>query len=172
MASAQPRQQALLVLVYLRKVETFAELGAGFGVSTATACRYAEETVALLSARSPKVGQTLRKAKRDQLHYLVQDGTLIHIDCIAADRPYFSGKHRVHGMNIQVIATPDGGHPVDLRSAAGQSSRSERRPQGVSGNRRPGPDPVQGQEQNPSPTSRPTAPTPSSADTANEPTSS
>lgn len=49
-----PGQQALLVLVYLRKGETFVELGAGFGVSTATAWRYVEETVALLSARSAR----------------------------------------------------------------------------------------------------------------------
>ncbi|GGT47954.1 transposase family protein [Nonomuraea spiralis] len=103
-----PGQQALLVLVYLRKGETFPELGAGFGISTATAWRYVEETVTLLSACSPKLGQALRRAKQDGLHYLVLDGTLIHIDRIAADRPYFSGKHRVHGMNIQVIASPDG----------------------------------------------------------------
>ena len=103
-----PGQQALLVLVYLRKGETFTELGAGFGVSTATAWRYVEETVALLSARSPKLGQALRKAKQDGLHYLVLDGTLIHTDRVKADRPYFSGKHRVHGMNVQVIASPDG----------------------------------------------------------------
>ncbi|MFI6734423.1 transposase family protein [Nonomuraea sp. NPDC050451] len=103
-----PGRQALLVLVYLRKGETFTELGAGFGVSTATAWRYVEETVMLLSARSPKLGQALRQAKRDRLHYLVLDGTLIRSDRIAADRPYFSGKHRVHGMNVQVIASPNG----------------------------------------------------------------
>ncbi|MEV0344735.1 transposase family protein [Nonomuraea sp. NPDC050680] len=74
-----PGQQALLVLVYLRKGETFPQLGAGFGVSTTTAWRYVEETVMLLSARSPKLDQALRKAKRDGLHYLVLDGTLIHI---------------------------------------------------------------------------------------------
>ncbi len=68
-----PGQQALLVLVYLRKGETFPELGAGFGISTTTAWRYVEETVILLSARSPKLGQVLRKAKRDGLHYLVLD---------------------------------------------------------------------------------------------------
>lgn len=96
------------MLVYLRKGETFTELGAGFGVSTATAWRYAEETVVLLSARSPKLVAALRKAKRDRLHYLVLDGTLIHTDRIAADRSYFSGKHRVHGMNVQVITSPDG----------------------------------------------------------------
>ena len=35
-----PGKQALLVLVYLRKGETFGELAAGFGVGTATAWRY------------------------------------------------------------------------------------------------------------------------------------
>jgi hypothetical protein len=68
-----PGQQALLVLVHLRKGETFAEAGAGFGVSTSTAWRYVEEVVAL-----------------------------------RADRPYYSGKRRAHGMNVQVIATPGG----------------------------------------------------------------
>ena len=37
-----PGQQALLVLAYLRKGETFAELAAGFGVGTTTAWRYVE----------------------------------------------------------------------------------------------------------------------------------
>jgi hypothetical protein len=41
-----PGRQALLVLVYLRKGETFAELAAGFGVGTATAWRYVSQTVA------------------------------------------------------------------------------------------------------------------------------
>jgi hypothetical protein len=40
-----PGQQALLVLVYLRKDETFAEISAGFAVSATTAWRYAEDTV-------------------------------------------------------------------------------------------------------------------------------
>jgi hypothetical protein len=34
-----PGQQALLVLAYLRKGETFAELAAGFAIGTATAWR-------------------------------------------------------------------------------------------------------------------------------------
>jgi Helix-turn-helix of DDE superfamily endonuclease len=38
-----PGQQALLVLVHLRKGETFAELAAGFGVGIATAWRYVQE---------------------------------------------------------------------------------------------------------------------------------
>lgn len=50
-----PAQRALLVLVHLRKGETFAQLAAGLGISEATAWRYVEDVVALLSARSPKL---------------------------------------------------------------------------------------------------------------------
>ena len=103
-----PGRQALLVLAYLRKGETFAELAAGFGVGTATAWRYVTETTALLAARSPKLRRALAKAKDTGHAYLVIDGTLIPIDRVAADRPFYSGKHRKHGMNLQVIASPDG----------------------------------------------------------------
>jgi hypothetical protein len=101
-----PGRQALLVLAHLRKGETFAELAAGFGVSTTTAWRYAGETVALLAARAPKLRRALRAVGKHA--YVVLDGTLIPIDRVAADRPFYSGKHRRHGMNLQVIASPDG----------------------------------------------------------------
>jgi hypothetical protein len=101
-------QQALLVLAYLRKGDTFAELAAGFGVGTATAWRYVTETVALLAARSPKLGKALREAKKAGHAYVIIDGTLIPVDRVAADRPFYSGKHRRHGMNLQVIASPEG----------------------------------------------------------------
>ena len=39
---------------------------------------------------------------------MVLDGTLIPINWVAADRPFYSGKHRRHGMNLQVIASPEG----------------------------------------------------------------
>jgi hypothetical protein len=45
---------------------------------------------------------------RDGLGHLVLDGMLIPIDRVRADRPFYSGKHKKHGMNIQVIASPDG----------------------------------------------------------------
>ena len=100
-----PGQQALLVLAYLRKGETFAELAAGFGVGTTTAWRYVEETVALLAARAPKLRQAVRDAKKAGHAYVIVDGTLIPIDRVAADRPFYSGKHKKHGMNLQVIAS-------------------------------------------------------------------
>src|SRR6266702_8612332 len=103
-----PGRQALLVLVHLRKGETFAEVAAGFGVGTSTAWRYVNETVALLAARAPKLRKAVRDAKKAGHAYVVLDGTLIPIDRVAADRPFSSGKHRKHGMNLQVIAAPDG----------------------------------------------------------------
>ena len=103
-----PGQRALLALVYLRKGETFAELAAGFGVGTSTAWRYVNETVALLAARAPRLRTAVRDARKAGHAYVVLDGTLIPVDRVAADRPFYSGKHRKHGMNLQVIASPDG----------------------------------------------------------------
>ena len=96
------------MLVHLRKGETFAELAAGFAVSTATAWRYVTETVALLAARAPKLRKAVRDAKKAGHAYVIIDGTLIPIDRVAADRPFYSGKHKKHGMNLQVIASPGG----------------------------------------------------------------
>jgi hypothetical protein len=101
-----PGQQALLVLAHLRKGQMFAVLAAGFGVGTATAWRYVRATVALLAARAPRLRGALRAARK--YAYVVLDGTLIPVDRVAADRPFYSGKHRRHGMNLQVISGPAG----------------------------------------------------------------
>jgi hypothetical protein len=103
-----PGRQALLVLAYLRKGETFEHLAAGFGIGRTTAWRYVNETAELLAARAPKLRQAVRAAKRAGHAYVVLDGTLIPIDRVARDRPFYSGKHKKHGMNLQVIASPDG----------------------------------------------------------------
>jgi hypothetical protein len=103
-----PGRQALLVLAHLRKGETLAALAAGFGVGTATAWRYVTETVRLLAARAPKLGPAVRAAKKAGHAFVVIDGTLIAVDRVAADRPFYSGKHKKHGMNLQVISSPGG----------------------------------------------------------------
>ena len=99
-----PGQQALLVLVHLRKGEPFAQVAAGFGGGTATAWRYVTGTVALLAARAPKLGPAVRAAATAGYPFVVLDGTLARTDRVAADRPFFSGKHHCHGMNLQVIS--------------------------------------------------------------------
>jgi hypothetical protein len=64
------------------------------------------ETAALLAARAPRLRKAVRDAKKRGYAYVVIDGTLIAIDRVAADRPFYSGKHKRHGMNLQVIAGP------------------------------------------------------------------
>jgi DDE superfamily endonuclease len=85
-----------------------ADLAAGSGIGTATAWRYVNETVALLAARAPKLRKAVRDARKAGYAYVVLGGTLIPIDRVAADRPFYSGKHKKHGMNLQVIASPEG----------------------------------------------------------------
>jgi hypothetical protein len=78
-----PGQEALLVLAYLRKGETFDELAAGFGVGRTTAWRYVNEVTELLAARAPKLRQAVRDAKRAGHAYVILDGTLIPIGRVA-----------------------------------------------------------------------------------------
>lgn len=45
---------------------------------------------------------------RPRKGFVILDSTLIATDRIAANEPYYSMKHRRHGMNVQVVAAPDG----------------------------------------------------------------
>ncbi|MFE9571083.1 transposase family protein [Streptomyces sp. NPDC006692] len=99
-------KQALLALAHLRKNETFAQLGAGFGVSEATAWRYVDETLDVRAAWAPGLREAL--VGLGDGDFVIVDGTLIPTDRIKADEPYYSHKHKKHGMNVQVIARPDG----------------------------------------------------------------
>jgi hypothetical protein len=108
LAEAEPRGPGPAGPGHLRNGETLAALAAGFGVGVATAWRYVTETVALLAARAPKLGPALAAARKAGHAFAIIDGTLIAIDRVAADRPFYSGKHHRHGMNLQVISAPDG----------------------------------------------------------------
>ena len=99
-------RQALLVLAHLRSGHTYAQLAAGFGVGTTTAYRYIAEAIDVLTARAPTLAEAMMIASRKA--YVILDGTLLPIDRIAADRPFYSGKHKRHGMNVQVITDPHG----------------------------------------------------------------
>jgi hypothetical protein len=99
-------RQALLTLAHLRNGQPYAQLAAGFGIGTTTAYRYITEAVEFLAALSPTLAEAVRAASMKA--YLILDGTPLPIDRIAADRPFYSGKHKKHGMNVQVIADPKG----------------------------------------------------------------
>lgn len=101
-----PGRQALLVLAHLRNGDTYARPAAGFGVGIATVSRYIHGALDLLASAAPSLDQVVYRASR--LLYVILDGTLVPIDRIATDRPYYSGKHKRHGVNIQVLADRKG----------------------------------------------------------------
>ena len=101
-----PGRQALLVLAHLRCGDTYAQLAAGFRIGIATVYRYVRETVDLLARLAPTLPEAVDVARAKA--FVILDGTLLPIDRIAADRPYYSGKHKRHGMNVQVLADPLG----------------------------------------------------------------
>lgn len=103
-------RHALLALAHLRKGETYPDLAAGFGIGTTTAFRYIREAIDVLAAQAPTLAEAVAVALRKA--FVILDGTLLRIDRVAMasgrDRPYYSGKWKCHGMNVQVISDPAG----------------------------------------------------------------
>src|SRR3954471_16262268 len=92
-------EQALMVLVHLRKGETYRDLAVGFRVGVTTAYRYLREGLTVLAAMAPTLTQAMTTARRKA--YVTLDGTLVRIDRVAMasgrDRPYYSGNTRRTG---------------------------------------------------------------------------
>lgn len=65
--------------------------------------REATEVLAALAPTPAEAMTTIREKA-----FVILDGTLLPIDRIAADTPYYSGKHKRHGMNVQVLTDPFG----------------------------------------------------------------
>ncbi len=82
-------RQALLVLAHLRCGDTYAQLAAGFGIGIATAYRYIREAIEVLAALAPTLTEAMKTIRTKAL--VILDGTLLPIDRIAADTPYYSG---------------------------------------------------------------------------------
>lgn len=102
----EPGRQALLVLAHLRNGDTHVRLAVGFGISYSTAWRYVREAVDLLAGRADDLGAAGERAAR--LAYAILDGTLVPVDRVANQKPYYSGRNRRHGVNVQVLADPAG----------------------------------------------------------------
>ena len=103
-----PDEQALLVLAHLRNGDTYTRLAAGFRVGVATVYRYVREAVDLLAAAAPDLTAAMQVCRAKA--FVILDGTLVPIDRISGskDRRYYSGKHKRHGVNVQIIAGPHG----------------------------------------------------------------
>ncbi len=105
------------MLVWFRKGEDVTLLGAGFGISRATAYRYLAEGVTVLAAQAQDLHAALRRVADDGWSYVILDGKLFDCDRVAETTvsvkgdtidAWYCGKHRDFGGNVQAIMRPDG----------------------------------------------------------------
>ena len=110
-------KQAVLVLVWFRQAQDVTVLGAGFGVSRATAYRYLAEGIAVLSANAPDLHDALHRVAEQGWAFVVLDGKLFDCDRLTEEVPsikgdlinaWYSGKRRDFAANIQAVIRPDG----------------------------------------------------------------
>src|SRR3954447_4594682 len=71
-------RQALLVVAYLRKGETYADLACGFSIGTSTVYRYVREAITLLATMAPTLAEAIDVARGKA--FVILDGTLLRID--------------------------------------------------------------------------------------------
>ena len=109
--------QALFLVVWFRKQDDIAVLGAGFGISRATSYRYHGEGVTVLAAQAPDLHEALLRAHEDGLTHLILDGKVFDADRSSEKTTsvkgkqidlWYSGKAATHGGNIQALSAPTG----------------------------------------------------------------
>lgn len=107
-------KQAVLVLRWLFDDTRMSQLARDNNIGVSTAYDYRDEGIGVLAARKPSLHGALLAAKAAEHSHVLLDGTLIATDRIASPGPtrgvdlWWSGKHRRHGGNIQVVSAPDG----------------------------------------------------------------
>ena len=107
-------KQAVLVLRWFLDDTRMTALARDNGISLSTAYDYRDEGIAVLAARKPSLRNALLAAKAAGHTHVIVDGTLIETDRIDTPGPtpgvdlWWSGKHKHHGGNIQVVSAPDG----------------------------------------------------------------
>jgi hypothetical protein len=110
-------KQAVFTLAWFRDRPDIRRLGAGSGISQATAYRYEDEAVEVLAAQAPTLREALDKAAEQGLPYLILDGTLISSNRCAGKKTskkgkeidaWYSGKAHEPAGNVQALAAPGG----------------------------------------------------------------
>ncbi len=92
-------------------------LGAGFGLSGATAYRYLDEALCVLSDRAPSLQDALERVRDEELACLILDGTITTCDQLTGTTVsrkgkeidlWYSGKAHDFGGNAQALMDPRG----------------------------------------------------------------
>ncbi|WP_432489310.1 transposase family protein [Kineococcus sp. SYSU DK018] len=104
--------QAVLLLRFMRQRAAVSDLARDSAISLSSAYRYLHEALDVIATQAPCLSTVITEAVRAGHEYLLLDGTLICTDRIHDAGPgtdrWYSGKHRRHGGNVQVICDPDG----------------------------------------------------------------
>jgi hypothetical protein len=108
-----PFKQAVMVLRWFLDGTRVRQLAADDHLGKSTAYDYLHEGIDVLAAQAPDLANALAAAKDAGLTHLNLDGTVIFTDRIHTPGPngsdlWWSGKHKHHGGNIQVLSAPDG----------------------------------------------------------------
>ncbi|AWK09795.1 IS5/IS1182 family transposase [Streptomyces spongiicola] len=106
-------RQAVLLLRWFVDGARLVQLARDNGISVPTAYRYLHEGLTVLADHAPDLSTALERTAAAGYTHLNLDGTVIRTDRVAAAGPngadlWWSGKHKHHGGNVQVIAAPDG----------------------------------------------------------------
>jgi hypothetical protein len=130
------REQALLALRWFRDRTRPERLAADHGISRATAYRYVDEAVDVLSAQAPGLDKALDRAMAEGAPYVILDGKIFETDRLAETvtsakgediNAWYSGKKHRPGANVQAVILPCGlpawtgpaepGHVHDITAA-------------------------------------------------------
>ena len=112
-----PRGQAVLALRWFRDRTRIEALGRDHGISRATAYRYVDEAVDVLSDQAPGLAEALERALAEGMPYVILDGKVFASDGCAETavsvkgnqfHPWYSGKARRYGASVQAVMRPDG----------------------------------------------------------------
>jgi hypothetical protein len=108
-----PFKQAILVLRWFLDGTRVRQLAADNAIGKSTAYDYLHEGIDVLAAEAPSLADVLEQARAAGVGHLNLDGTVIRTDRVGTPGPngadlWWSGKHKHHGGNIQVLSTPDG----------------------------------------------------------------
>jgi len=110
-------RQAVFVLAWFRDKPDVERLGAGFGLSRATAYRYRDEGVAVLASQAPNLHEALERARAEGLPHLILDGKVIDTDRVTEPKlsrkgkqidAWYAGKTHDFGGLIQALMNPRG----------------------------------------------------------------
>lgn len=105
--------QAVLLLRWYLDATRMRQLARDAGTGIVTGYRYLHEGLDVLARRRPTLRGALLAALAGGYSHVIVDGTVIRIDRLHVPGPnghdlWWSGKHKHHGGNVQVVAAPDG----------------------------------------------------------------